>query len=51
MKEKEAVYKYQGKEGKKSNVGDWEMPKLGNSYNLQREACYEASLPTFFSVF
>ena len=27
------------------------MPKLGNSYNLQREACYEATLPTFFSVF
>ena len=24
VKEKEAVYKYQGKEGKKSNVGDWE---------------------------
>ena len=26
------------------------MPKLGNSYNLLREACYEASLPIIFSV-
>ena len=44
----ETVYKYQEKEGKKGS--DWEMPKLGNSYNLLREACYEASLPIIFSV-